>query len=843
MRRLLPIVVPAVLAAAASLPGQDSRPGGEAAGALARFVERHRKQDGAYGPLPSGRSTLPWTRYAVTCLQHIGRRPPDAGSLARWLAGFERTGPDPDARHLEWLQSWEGLGREPKGEPGPVPELVTTLPPLTTWLGSVPLSVLETAARLRARLGREPAAKDQVLWYLALWRGRDGGYGYPASLDEVFPLVAKGAGLRKLPEPADLPSSAGATAAAVSTFKTLGCEVPGAGAVAAFLESLQEDEGAFRMRSGTWGDADLWSTWNAVRALRLLGRQVPHKKHTVAWIRKHQRRSGGFAHAGGEPESLEATWLALECLELLDAPLPDPADAPEGDPLPPARGSGDPALHQAVFEMGPDPGVCAMLAPRIGAGLVLMKGDDEPDLARRVRRIADAQGLSLAAACAREEHRRAWGMEGLGYVSHCSDVVFAPGTEIGDRGRYRSFADLDAAWEPARKAGALVASCAYGVRELLAPAYNLSTGPGGYDLLMAAWAMSPRGDLLRHVPWLQRYVGRLPVFGNHDAHGDPFHWLAKGLRARTLFFAESGDLAGFREAVRANRVVAVAHRGTYLALHGHPVWVERARSLRKVWDRGRPETEAHWVPDPVVVAVDHASSAELPFLRSGYALLVRAAHGPADDAFPGEVSCKVDGRSVALRLVPPALEGRPALWAPLPDLEAGRHQVVVEACGRRTEVSLRFTGPVGPKSPRSPHPYPRVPASLDFDELEDVAFVRGPLGTSAPDGAMAVSCSRQDFVLQPAEPGVHRLELVHRAPDHPLPARVFVNGVPCGEVHLGAEGRRQRALLDVPEDALREGPNWVSLRTDLPFWLLSFPVPKASAWIERVALVPAGSGR
>ena len=239
----------------------------------------------------------------------------------------------------------------------------------------------------------------------------------------------------------------------------------------------------------------------------------------------------------------------------------------------------------------------------------------------------------------REEHLRAWGVPGLGYATHCSDIAFDPAAGVGERGWYRSFTALARDWTKDRDRGALAFSCSHIHRELLAPVYE-RTGREGYDGIMGTWAFAPGGDVVREYPWLHRYVGRRTLIGNHDAHGDPFHWLHRGLRARTLFFARTADLAGFGDAVAHGRVVAVAHGDDgETTLWGLPHWTRRARAASAEWDVGRQASirrneRGIWLPDPLAFPIDATTARELPELREGHGVVIRAAGTLGDDALP-----------------------------------------------------------------------------------------------------------------------------------------------------------------------------------------------------------------
>ena len=814
---------------------------------LRDFVERHRKEDGGYGAPGRESSTLPWTFMALECHALLGSRPPRSEALAHWLATFVREGPRPDRRQLEWVLCRNLLGEEKQPGP-PLGPLLQELPPLTTWLGSLPLDDLEAAVRLRRLVEPESLARAAplVARYLSLWRHADGGYHYPAALDQVYPLIARGKRLMELPKPARGPSSLGLTAAAVATLGLLDAPVPGIEETVAFIRSLRAENGGYHTRRPAWGEPDLFGVWHAVRTLRALGAPLAGRERleTVAFVAAHQRSSGAFAHGEGEPDSLEATWLALQALDLLEAPLPDPRWRPAPSPLPAPTVEPGLKLFQAVVEIGPDPAVAVVLAPRIGADLILLKGRDEPELARRARRIASALGIEVEVGCAREEHLRAWGVPGLGYVTHCSDLVFRPEESIGDRGRHASFAEMVNAWRPARAAGAIVFSCSYGHRELLSPAYELSIrGGGGYDALMATWCMSPDGDLIKDWPWLQRYVGRIAVIGNHDAHGDPFHWLYKGLRTRTLFFAKTPDVEGFRDAVRKRRTVAVAHRGSSFALYGHPHWVELARKAREQWDRGRVKEDVEsWLPDPIVLPIYDDTAGELAAIREGYGILVRAAGRLGDDALPHEVRCRIDGRPVPLRMVPPERRNRPALFASLPGLASGVHEVEVQAFGRTTRERLRFGKPAGKSSPRRADPHEDVPASLAFDRWQDVAFIRAPLANTTPQGFISLASNRADFILRVDDPRSSVVVLEFATGEREETVEVFAGGTPCGKVHL-RPSERKTVRLPVPPGALRRGAEWITLRTDRAPWLPSFPIPQSSLRLHRVAVATVKDGK
>ena len=770
--------------------------------ALAAFIESHRKADGAYGAPGQIASEERWTWWAVQSHGFQALDVPHPDRLAAALRAFSPGGPELEAKALAREETRRVLGLSPLANPD-LPPLGAVLPPPANWLGSLPLAGLETGARLRGMLTGRPSDAEVAAAYLAWWRGKDGGYGYPIPLDAAFDEV-RAAGI-----PAD--STLCATAAAVGTLMALGLPVPEPEAVVSFVKGRQRRDGSWRNGPTEEGPGDLTATWGALRTLVMLGVIPPRIPETYDWIAARRHASGGFAFHPDEPASLEATQLALACLMVLGAPLP-------------------PVSTEATLPEPQDPG----------------------DL--KLFRIAAAQGFDLHSAPVREEHRRAWGIPGIGFATHCSDVTWETEQPVGDRDCYTSFEGISGAWQPDQARGALVGSCSYQHPPLLTPAYDRSARGGGYDLLMATWAFAEDGDLLRDRPWLQRYVGRIPVFGNHDAHGDPYHWLHRGLRARTLFFAATPDLAGFREAVRGGRVVAVAHGPGRTAFYGHPYWVARAKSERKHWDLGRVEGEEVWLPEPVVVVIDDVSATELPHFEAGRAVLVRAAARLGDDALPSEVELRIDGKRVPLQVVPPDMRSSPGLWAPLPSLAAGRHAVEVfwdptgeERDGRplfarSRRQELAWGAPVDAESERHPMPIPPAPSELGFDGLKDVLFARTAIGTEEFQGSLGIASSRADFFLTPAGGVPQDLVLESRGGFPDVGIRIWINGTPLDPVELPAPEIRTLRLA-VPPDALILGTNRITLRTDLPAWVPSFTVPKSAFSLERIAFEPRGEPR
>jgi hypothetical protein len=153
------------------------------------------------------------------------------------------------------------------------------------------------------------------------------------------------------------------------------------------------------------------------------------------------------------------------------------------------------------------------------------------------------------------------------------------------------------------------------------------------------------------------------------------------------------------------------------------------------------------VPDPLIVPIDAAAAEELPDVLEGHAVLVRAAARLGDDAFPSVVRCRVDGRPVALSLVPPRPGRAPALFGRIPALVPGEHRVEVEAFGRRVDETWRFGEPVERAADRGVPSAWLPPAVMTFEGVDAVPFLEMPLPFAVPDGSVAVSANRADVIL------------------------------------------------------------------------------------------------
>jgi hypothetical protein len=799
------------------------------------------KADGGYGYPESKRSQVTWTWQVHRChalLRHPLRDPKRLETMARrWIE--QASGSAQTAQALELLQRAGGTELALPLHPPP-------MLPLITWVGSPPLTELEAQLQVD-RLLRRPTDRALLEAFLSVWRAPDGGYRYPPSLEEVWPKMLEDRDFVALPRPHGAPSPVGTTAAAVACFRHAGIPIPEPKQVLSRIMSLRDrDCGLYASGVPGHGEPALVHTWHALRAIQLLEGTPEDPGQTRKAICALRHVHGGFAPAPDEPASLDATWMALECLAIVGK-LPQDL---EGEAIVEAT-LAEPVideiqelkLYQAVIQMGPDVGTSVMLAQRIGADLLLLKSlkGDEEQRVKRARALVAAQGFALEVACAREEHRRAIGINGIGYATHCSDMLWTPPLALKDRSQYSSWQDLVDAWRTDRAAGARVLACSYRHRELLAPFYDASARGSGYDALMLSWAFVRDGNLVDAHPWLHRYVGRISAIGNHDAHGDPFHWLHRGLRTRTFFFARSPTFESFREAIDRGRTIAVAHGEDENVLFGHPHWVQRMREINPDLTQGRGErTSGMWIPKPLAYAVEKSTACEWPGLEEGFGLVVRAAVALTDDALPADVQVWVNDRPREVTWLPPLPTGQVALGVRLPDLPAGRYPVRVRVQSEEqglleSTFHLRWTEPLTKSTSATLPSFGRQPTILRFDSIEDLPFVQNTSLTFGDlEGRVQLVCRRADFILGPIPPGAEVLRLVFAPGTTSRMRSISLDGV---ELDLDEEEIRDlhEQRYSLPSGHPREGYHTVTLRLRLPAWMESFDRVPSDAYLHELA--------
>ncbi len=814
---------------------------------LRAFIARHERPGGGFGPPDQTFADCEWTDAALRIAGVTGG-PPPAAAHRTFLFDLHESGPEA-WRHgtLGTQRKRAAHRRAMAGLDIPQPPVDVSLPSLLPaffdWHGTRTLEDISAAVAAAVTSGGRLEGKDAVRAWLDLARNTDGGWAHaPLSLPLLLDHFRRGQPVTAVPLPRpDVPSVGRATGHALDLHVALGLALRDPPRAAAFLRSLAVAGGGFRASLGLpEGSADLATTFDAVAGLDGLGDSVPPA--TVGLVARCRTADGGFAARPGEPADLFSTLHAVEILRLARAPLPP---APDDRPLPPPEiaPAADLPMRLALIEYGlpvergsVSPGLTATLALRADASLLVLKNVLEPRDPARVADFARRAGKDLAVACAVEEPFRAIGLPGLGFVSHVAETIREEpegGTIPGEADSPVAFLEAAAAL---RSGGALILSSAAVNPEILLPILDRRIGSAhGFDLMLAAWPFVPSADLLRDQPFLHSRAGRIPVFGNADAHHGALHWWPFLRRVRTYFFAADAGLAGFREAVARNRVVAVAFAPDGPAVYGAGAFRDRVRAHLA----GLPGTRADDVfapsslPDPVIVPVDGSNAFELcAEPEAPFAVKIYAAPALGDDALPGEVEVRVDGAPIALRAVPPSPADPPHLsqshlvgWISRSTAAPGPTTIEARAFGRTSTLSWTFRTPLPPRAPAG-EGAPAV-TRLAFDDRSDLSRVKKTLHPSDFRGSVRIVSRRADFLLDTPAEVPRCLRVVHRATSAPVGATVFVNGHEVGRLESDS-GLRTTTLPLPPPDAAR-GIH-VVLRATLPPVVL--PLPAAEEGIE-----------
>lgn len=577
------------------------------AASAVRFLLSHEKANGAFGPLGHGHTDLAWNYPAVHALVLLGQPVPRAEEAFRNGRGAIYL--EEGSHHKIW--AWDiyqraQLARVLKRDPGPEYDLK----------GRWKLEYFDRAGwyyprispqKLKARIAHFHDVSS--LWHLVAAVTASGGTveNPEVARDFLLPRQCPGGGFEDAYRAAaprdDSAAHVVATADAVLALRALGQEVPSREACAAWLRSCQAADGGFRwnpLNEAHSNKPDAWYTWCAVLALKELGSEARDREGCLAWINSLQNADGGFGDRPGWNSRLYSTYYAVHALHGLagDAAkairkkdvAPDAASIPEGAY----------SIFQAHLK-SPSGGAEMVEAARaMGFNLVGVK-TNTPDGPRvpveEARRHAREKGypLELAGNPENYEHKLQW--LGGHPAHHVSNWLVPPGMTDDQR---RRFSAADAAgrqglpWPrykaqviaPVLETGTLFyPEMDYGMTNAYMVYDDGLDGRPGYNAVIGALGWPP-WDWVRFFPYRERWVGRLPMVADGDAHGDVGKWAERLDRQRVLYIAKGHGLSHFLDACRDGRTVCVIRRGddrSELVLYGAPPAVAYARKHVELW--------------------------------------------------------------------------------------------------------------------------------------------------------------------------------------------------------------------------------------------------------------------
>jgi prenyltransferase beta subunit len=379
-----------------------------------------------------------------------------------------------------------------------------------------------------------------------------------------------------------------------------------------YLNSRRRSNGSFNNTPASDGsDGNILNTLWGIKALRALGRIGELKNETVAWLRACQLPAGGFTHQPkaevGGIDDAAYTWAAVHALKNLDAVPADRekcvhylrslwnADGGFGDrPGLPSRPEATYYALDALNVLGETPGTKRRAAPvvkTLPANLkcftiqIEAQGNGSPveavELARalrihlwgaknarpgwiaRAQAIADERKAPVKFFVSNEEYGTFVSLPGLGTYSHTSDPVAPAGVDFG-----ASMAGEKAnPWiefrknriGPLEKAGGRMVWQINDNEEWsrIQLDDSVERGTGGYAAISTFHFVQ---NFVYMLPWSFRYRHLIPFVSLQDAHGSEAWWWADELAGyRTVFLGAEPTWEAWLGALKENWVVAIRH--------------------------------------------------------------------------------------------------------------------------------------------------------------------------------------------------------------------------------------------------------------------------------------------
>jgi prenyltransferase beta subunit len=550
--------------------------------AVVGYVLSCRKAKGAFGPLDQEYTDAAWNYPAVHALLLLGEQIPEPEKILTHGLGF----PTGHAGGSHWLLFHQAmlqklLAARVKVPAGPVrlvhqgtklhyyghplgqgSELLYHLDAQdflaqTQQAGELGYynlaSLYYTLSALAAR-GQQPANGPELVDYILRRQASSGGFADVRGAQAV---------------PSDADAHIATTWQAVQSLKLLSAEVPDTQHCAAFVQQCQSRSGAFRPRLAEAGyglEEDIYYTWAALQTLAALGQTVPLAAACGAWINSLQNADGGFGDKPGWRSRLYSTYYAVHALALLGAAgKPSIVAKVRTVEVPRPIPDGEFHIYQGLNKMP----VCTpadlpgLLRRKLN--LIAVKSDEFP-LAESLRAACQQQRLPLDAVLCVEAypHRALRGADVL--LDHVANFTLNPSWSEEQRAIWRRLDErgrLGLPWaeyqaqvlRPAQELGSLVYPEQDFEMELAYEAYDAGVaGSSGYRAMLAGFNWIPR-DFVRVFPWRERYVDKLTMVADCDAHGDLAKWSPQLDSTRHLYIATGPSYAEYLEAAAAGRVV------------------------------------------------------------------------------------------------------------------------------------------------------------------------------------------------------------------------------------------------------------------------------------------------
>jgi hypothetical protein len=525
----------------------------EAAAAPLGFLERRRNADGGYGWSPGEPSHLTPTFAAVGCYGLLRAAVPEPRRVAEFVLSHY---PMPDARRtdrplwrfdFEQAQTLQWLG-QPVAPLRPLAEKWAKPAAFTKRyeLDENPVFQHQAMAVCVRRLaGIDQAGSAGAAWraYFAQRRRANGTYNHTPAADGSGGHVVN-------------------TVWGMWAMEALGETVSVSPELSGWVADCQLASGGFTYAPGATlgGVDDAMYTWAALWLLDRAGKAPRRKLECLRWLASLAEADGGYMDRPGGVANPTATYYALECFRLLGSA---PAASASARTAAPRQSIPSGARVFTIQIEGPgsgSPADAVLLAEKLGIHIWTAK-NCAPGWIAAAQRAADARKVAVRFATGDEEYGTYVSVPGLGTYSHLVDLVAPAGRAFGAPAPKKEFAYpwteyRDSRVRQLRAAGGRLIWQFNENEELTRAMLDESSSGQTYSAISSFHF--GRENFLETQPFLQRWIGRLPMVGLQDAHGVEPWWWGDWLTAfRTLFIAREPTWEGWLSALENNHVAAV----------------------------------------------------------------------------------------------------------------------------------------------------------------------------------------------------------------------------------------------------------------------------------------------
>ncbi|MFX0195630.1 MAG: prenyltransferase/squalene oxidase repeat-containing protein [Candidatus Hodarchaeota archaeon] len=339
---------------------------------------------------------------------------------------------------------------------------------------------------------------------------------------------------------------------AAMTLSYLNVTIPNNDTLVKFIQSCQNSDGGFGNRPDGLGSiSDVYYTFTAIQTLAIFDKQPIDVNGAIRWLNRLQNYDGGFGDKPQWNSRLYSTYYAIHSLIMLKGTIYEKIrQPPKSYPIP--------TTHH-VFSYGMEvsgyseqfSSESVSIANDLGLDLIGIKTRYKLQ-STRANEFAEYYNLSTRTVLNPEFHGEKIDVNGLGRFSHVADILYPPDGDSGGVGGTMEWQDYKNRIKRGHEAGALyfIGSHTRDFDYLIID--DSLESHSGYDIITGG---SSHGEAVRQFPWFERWIGKLPMVANSDAHQEFWNTRKQFKTVRTLFIAPNSTWEGFKEAVFKNRVV------------------------------------------------------------------------------------------------------------------------------------------------------------------------------------------------------------------------------------------------------------------------------------------------